>query len=174
MIKYIVLVLILLSVSCNSTKKQVKAVRIEESVEIFCPKDGDCSVSLIKNKSLSRRNDITGSIYYELTNNLKTDVIKFEYNKKVDTTLQDSHYREELLFEIPSDFDEIKLEDKELESVKMLFGKHCFCKGKAGIYLVKKGKIIIKKDEQKIFFNLEFEVENTDQKIKKITNSIKI
>ena len=108
-----------------------------------------------------------------LTDNSKTSIIKFEYNKTVDTTLQDNSYREEVLFEIPNQFKEINKENNELESVKMIFGKHCFCRGQAGIYSIKKGKLNILKENNTTSFNLEFEIPNIDHKIKIISESIK-
>ena len=172
MIKQTVLLLSFLSISCNCTKNQVNDV-VEKKHSTFCPSDGKCTTILIENKSLNIKMDGTGATYYELTDNSKTSVIKFEYNKTVDTTLQDNSYREEVLFEIPNQFKEINKENNELESVKMIFGKHCFCRGQAGIYPVKKGKLNILKENNTTSFNLEFEIPNIEHKIKIISESIK-
>ncbi|MFN7013096.1 MAG: hypothetical protein ACK4ON_02375 [Bacteroidia bacterium] len=173
MIKQAVLLLSFLSLSCNCTKNQVNDIVAAETVNTSCPSDGKCTTILIENKSLNIKTDEIGATYYELTDNSKTSIIKFEYNKTVDTTLQDNNYREEILFEIPNKFNEINLENDELESVKMLFGKHCFCRGQAGVYAIRKGKLNVIKQNNKISFNLEFEVPNIDHKIKLISESIK-
>jgi uncharacterized protein YjbK len=173
MIKQTILLLSFLSISCNCTKNQVIDVVIEKTHSTSCPLDGKCTTILIENKSLEIKTDGTGAIYYELTNNSKTSVIKFEYNKTVDNTLQDNSYREEVLFEIPNHFNKINLENNQLESVKMIFGKHCFCRGQAGIYTIKKGKLNIKKEDNTTSFNLEFEIQNIDHTIKKISEIIK-
>ena len=171
--KQTVLLLSFLSISCNCTKNQVKDNVVEKTTSNTCPSDGKCTTILVENKSLNIKMDETGATYYELTNNSKTSVIKFEYNKTVDTTLQDNSYREEILFEIPNQFNKINLENNQLESVKMIFGKHCFCRGQAGIYLIKKGKLNILKENISTNFILEFEIPNIDHKIKMISESIK-
>ena len=171
--KQTVLLLSFLSISCNCTKNQVHDVVVDKTQSTFCPSDGKCTTILIENKSLNIKMDETGASYYELTDNSKTSVIKFEYNKTVDTTLQDNSYREEVLFEIPNQFYKINLENNELESVKMLFGKHCFCRGQAGIYAVKKGKLNIIKEGINTSINLEIEISNIDHKIKKFSETIK-
>lgn len=173
MMKQTVLLLSFLSISCNCTKKQVNDVVVEKTFNTSCPSDGKCTTVLIENKSLNIKIDETGASYYELTDNAKTSIIKFEYNKTVDTTLQDNSYREEILFEIPNQFHKINLENNELDSVKMIFGKHCFCRGQAGIYPVKKGKLNILKVNNTTSFNLEFEIPNIEHKIKNISESIK-
>jgi hypothetical protein len=173
MIKQAVLLLSFLSVSCNCTKNQLSDKVAKEIVSNSCPSDGKCTTYLIKNKSLNIKTDEIGAIYYDLNDNSKTSIIKFEYNKTVDTTLQDNNYREEILFEIPNKIEEINLENNELKSVKMLFGKHCYCRGQAGIYIIKKGNLKIIREDKNISFNLEFEVPNIDHKVKKISESIK-
>ena len=173
MIKQAVLLLSFLSLSCNCTKNQVNDVVVEKTYSTSCPSDGKCTTVLIENKSLNIKVDETGASYYELIDNTKTSIIKFEYNKTVDTTLQDNSYREEILFEIPNQFNKINLENYELESIKMIFGKHCFCRGQAGIYSIKKGKLNILKENNTTSFNLEFEIPNIEHKIKIISESIK-
>jgi len=173
MIKHAILLLSFLSISCNCTKNQVNDVVIEKTDSATCPSEGKCTTILIENKSLDIKTDDTGAIYYELTNNSKTSVIKFEYKKTVDTTFQDNNYSEEIVFEIPNQFEEINLTDNELKSFKMLFGKHCFCRGQTGIYNIKKGKLNLKKDGKTTSFNLKFEIPNIDHAIKKISEIIK-
>jgi hypothetical protein len=173
MIKQTILLLSFLCISCNCTKNKVNDVVIEKTHSTSCPSDGKCSTILIENKSLDIKIDDTGAIFYELTNNSKTSVIKFEYNKTVDTTYQDNNYSEEVLFEIPNQFEKINLIDNELESVKMLFGKYCFCRGQAGIYKIKNGKLNLKREGKTTSFNLKFEIQNIDHTIKNISEIIK-
>lgn len=169
MIKQVILLLSILNISCNSTKEVIEKATILSD----CPRDGKCNVELFQNKSLNIKSDPIGSFYYELLDNSKTTVVKYEYIKTVDTLLQDNNYKEELLFEIPNEFREINLENKELESVKMLYGKHCFCRGQAGIYKVKNGKLIVTKTNSNIIFETDFDIPNIDQKIKTIKTIIK-
>uniref|UniRef100_UPI004049A6E7 hypothetical protein n=1 Tax=Flavobacterium sp. TaxID=239 RepID=UPI004049A6E7 len=145
---------------------------LEKSSISNCPSDGKCETVLLKNKSLKIQTDGTGSVYYALIDDPKTSVVKFEYNQTVDTTLQDNTYKEELLFEISNELRELKIENKELNTVKMLYGKHCFCRGQAGVYKVNNGKLIVTKKENSISFETEFSIPNIDQKIKTIKATI--
>ncbi|MFD2908368.1 hypothetical protein ACFSX9_06435 [Flavobacterium ardleyense] len=173
MIKQVILLLSALTISCTCIKKSSIESNIEQKSAADCPTDGDCTTVLFENKSLSIKTDDIGSIYYTLNDNLETSVIKFEYNKKIDTTLQDNSYREEVLFEIPNSFNiTTDLQNNELQSVKMIYGKHCFCRGQAGIYKVNQGKLNIIKDKNQIYFETDFEIPNIDQKIKKIKSTV--
>jgi hypothetical protein len=171
--KQAILFLSFLCMSCNCAKNQVNNSIVKKTSSSSCPNDGECTTSLIENKSLNIKTDATGAIYYELTDNSKTSIIKFEYNKTVDTTFQDNSYREEVLFEIPNQFDVINLKDDKLELVKMIFGKYCFCREQAGIYTIKNGELNVKKEEKITSFNLEFEIPKIDHKLKKISGIIK-
>lgn len=173
MIKQVFIFLSLFFTSCNCVFNHVNEKPFKKISISSCPIEGKCTATYIENKSLEIKFDDTGAIYYELNNNFKTSVIKFEYNKTIDTTLQDNFYNEELLFEIPNQFEEINLIDNELESVKMLFGKHCFCRGQTGIYKIKKGKLNLKREEKTTSFNLKFEIQNIDHTIKNISEIIK-
>jgi hypothetical protein len=45
----------------------------------------------------------------------------------------------------------------------MLFGRHCFCKGSAGYYMVKTGKLKISTEKEKTLYKLYFKVNNLPQ-----------
>jgi len=172
MIKRTFILLFILSISCNSTKK-INLAPVENNQKTTCPSDGACTTNIFKNKSLKINTDTTGALYYNLVDDAKTSVIKFEYIKTVNTTFQDNNYSEEIVFEIPNNLDEIVLENQELQTVKMLFGKHCFCRGQAGIYAVQKGKLQLTKNNTSISFKLNLEVPNSNHKITEISETIK-
>src|SRR5690606_4728531 len=101
-------------------------------------------------------------------------VVEFVYSVKGPEGTMDGDYSETLHFEIPNRNDEYSLSGEELKEIKLLFGKHCFCKGEAGYYNVKKGDIQLEKKEGYLSFDLYFIIEETSQKISSINHTLKI
>ena len=157
--------------NCSTSKKKSDML-IDLSDN--CPKNDKCTIVLHKNKSLNIKIDETGAKYFQLLDNEITSVIEYTYQKKVDETLQDANYTEDVIFEIPNDAKNINLVDKELQSTKMIFGRHCYCKGQAGYFNVMTGKLKLTKDSNQIYINLEFEVNEVPQEITSISKIIKL
>jgi len=106
-----------------------------------CPKDGTCQIELHKNKSLVVVYDNFGGMYYELKETDGKSVIHFQYNKTTEANLQDGHYREDLLLEINNNIKALNLQNAELQQTKLIFGRHCFCKGQTGYFKVVDGEL---------------------------------
>ena len=53
----------------------------------------------------------------------------------------DGGYREEIIFEVPTDLKDGIVSGKQILSTKALFGVFCYCKGKAGYYTINEGSI---------------------------------
>jgi esterase/lipase superfamily enzyme len=53
----------------------------------------------------------------------------------------DGGYREEIVFELPSDFKNETISGKQILQTKALFGVFCYCKEKAGYYTIQEGTI---------------------------------
>ena len=149
----------------NKTTENLKNVVLKNS---SCPEDGICTIEIIKNKSLLLKNDEIDALYYQMTDNDDTSIIKFEYQKNTEKELQDANYREELIFEIKNTDTYLKLENDNLKTIKMLFGKHCFCRGQAGYYNVKEGKFNLTKENGGYTISLNFITNEVPQVIKKI------
>lgn len=111
------------------------------SLESECPTEGECSVEILRDKSIDVKTDDIGKIYYSLQNAPGKTVIKYSYSKHTDTALQDDGYNEDILFEVNSDYTEFSYTDAALQDTKMLFGVMCFCRGKAGFYKVTEGSV---------------------------------
>ncbi|MFT4802125.1 MAG: hypothetical protein ACI93N_001901 [Flavobacteriaceae bacterium] len=136
-------------------------------------KEGDVSVNVSINSTLNLKDDTIGAIYpvIESGDNL---VIVFKYEEKAPEGIADGNYSETLHFEIPNNTTILNLADDELNNVKLLFGKHCFCKGDAGYYKVKKGKMKIVKTESDIYFDISFNVDETSTKLIRVAKYIKL
>ncbi len=148
-------------VSCSCKKTSISNFE-KATLKSDCPKDGTCSVEIIKNKSISIKKDEFGSIYYLLEDNLNTTVVKYSYSRTVKGDLQDAGYREEIVFEI--DENNKTLKNRELTKTNMLFGRFCFCRGQTGNYIVDNGELEIKDNT----INLNFTVSQVPQIIKNI------
>jgi len=161
--KTILLIVVLFSVfSCktiedttnvNSQSKEMTVKTLQK-----CPDYGDCKIEIYKNKSLLIKKDGIGKMYYELVDATTTSVVYFEYSRRMPEDLQDASYREEVVFEIDNKKDTANLTNTELKQVKMLFGKHCFCRSEAGYYNVNNGNLQYNYTNENLEFSLDFKV----------------
>ena len=161
------------SLSFCNCKKAVIEEKKAFSIESVCPQDGVCTIEVLKNKSLVVKTDDFGSTYFQMTDNEETSVIHYQYNRTVEEGLQDGQHREEVLFEINNSATELKLSNSELQSTKMLFGRHCFCKGQAGYFNVENGSLILQKKNDVITFELDFKIYKVPQLFEKVKASVK-
>lgn len=166
------LLLVLTSCNCkkNTTSKETTNTIIGNDE---CPENGICAIELLKNKSLIVKSDEFGKLYYNLGDNESKNVIRYTFNKDKDETLQDSGYREEIIFEINTNTSELNLSGKELQETKMLFGRFCYCKGATGYYKIEDGTLLLKKGKENLDLNLNFKITEVPQIVTKINRIIK-
>lgn len=159
--KAIVLSLFILISSCNCMKDSNKNTNLKESKIVLtsnCPEDGVCRLEIYKNKSIETKRDGIGKLYYNLIDNDSKSVVYFEYSRNVPEDLQDASYREEIIFEIDNNSTSQNLKDTNLKQVKMLFGKHCFCRSEAGYYNVSNGSLNYNFIKDNLSFTLEVKI----------------
>lgn len=138
----IAILLVFFSVmSCNCKKATTQKTTV--SITSECPKDGTCTVQLIKNKSIVVKKDEFGSIFYTLEDSDSKNVVQYTYKKTVKGDLQDANYREEIIFELNNQTDNLTLSDAALESTQLLFGRFCFCRGQTGNYKINQGNLTV-------------------------------
>ena len=162
-----------LTFGCTISKIAVKEPLKEIETTSICPEDGTCTSKIYRNQQLHIQVDETGALYYRLTDNKNTSVISYEYKKHTDSTLVDNHYSETILIEIDNNSKELNLKDKNLQNVKMLFDKQCFCRGQAGVYKITNGHLVFTKENELNTIQLEFEIQNSSQILKTIDFSVK-
>ena len=155
-----------LSFSCNA-KKEVKEKNGVVKTEIPCPKDGICTFEVMQNKSLNILQDEIKAFYPQISDGNKI-ILKFQYKRNEIPNTADGGYTELIYVELDANNLEIDLENSQLQEVKLLFARLCFCRGQTGYYKVKKGILSIKKEKDTYFFNLNFTVPQVPQ----ITTSI--
>lgn len=138
-----------------------------------CPEEGTCSVVVHKNKTLTVMDDGTGELYPHLEDGNNT-VIEYTYLKEGPENTADGNYSESIHFEIPAGIENLNKKDSALSEVKLLYGKHCFCRGEAGYYPINDGKLTLEKSADGMIFDLKFTVGKTSQVISHIRETVKI
>lgn len=151
----------------NTTMEQ-----IEGKTSTGCPEDGECSVVVHKNVTLKLKGDGTGAMYpeFEDGNNI---IVEYTYHKPGPENTADADYSETIHFEIPAGVDHISKENASLSDVKLLYGRHCFCRD-GGYFPVTEGKLLIEKTPEGIVFDLKFSTGNSNQVISHITETVKM
>lgn len=170
-----------LVLSCTPVKRtladtpQVDLNQSKFKINNYCPIEGDCKVNRLKNVSLVVSEVVDGNrgeMSYELVPSDDTDVVIYTYNKAVDDVLMDGFYREEIIFEVPKENVRLVLEHRNLQDLKMLFGRFCYCKGETGYYKVKRGTANVKYSDSRIRAHVDIQVLDVPQLIKKVNFTV--
>ncbi len=138
-----------------------------------CPEEGTCNVIVNKNKRLVIKEDGTGAMYPEILDG-ENMVVVYTYTKEGPQGTVDGNYSETIHFEIPANAENLSKENATLGDVNLLYGKQCFCRGEAGFYPIRKGKLMIEKTNNTLVIDLKFNVEKTSQVVSHITETVKL
>lgn len=157
MLKFFLFLSLILFGGCQTSKSTLSP---EYSGD--CPTEGICVVAVHEDKSLNILEDEFGAIYYTMVEKKESSVVHFKYDRNVDQQYVDGHYTEEILFEITNNTP-LNLSDTALQETKMIFGRHCFCKGQAGYYKVTSGTLNLIKNKKGTQFTLDFKVKDVPQ-----------
>ncbi|MBN4070165.1 hypothetical protein JYT76_00615 [Olleya sp. AH-315-F22] len=152
--------------SCNAKQKTLLKNKIENTSTI-CPQDGACTFEVLQNKSLKLLKDGIGELYPDISEGDKI-ILKFQYKRNEIPNTVDGHYSELIYVELDPNNLNIELENSELQEVKLLFARLCFCRGQTGYYKVKKGSLSIIKENENYQFKLEFKNDEVPQVITSI------
>lgn len=135
-----------------------------------CPEGGKCSVTILKNKSLTIKDDVTGKVYPEITDG-KNLIVHFNFLRQAPEGIADGNYAEDIYFEIPADQNQLQKKDSSLKDVNLVFGRHFFSP-EAGFVEINKGELKLQKKGNEIRFDLKFHEEEGKQLIDHITETI--
>ncbi len=173
--KNILLLFIVLFASCKST--QNLNFTLNEPIftkTVNCPDNGECTIELIPNTSLEFKKDEIGALYPVISEGEKT-ILKYTYNKNLVSKTQDSNYTEIVYAELNKTITEISLTSKELQTIKLYFGRLCYCKGETGYYPIKNGNFEIEKSgENAVKIEFDFNIKEVPQIISKISETISL
>ncbi len=138
-----------------------------------CPEEGSCSIVVHKNKHLVIKEDGTGALYPEIADG-ENMVVEYTYSKEGPEGTVDGNYSETIQFEIPAAVENLSKENATLGEVNLLYGKQCFCRGEAGFYPIRNGKLVVEKTNNTLVIDLKFKVEKTSQVVSHITETVKL
>ena len=171
--KNLLVLFIVLLTSCKSNQKfTISEVVFSETVN--CPNNGKCSIELIPNKALEFKKDEFGNSYPIITEGEKT-ILKYTYKRNPISNTQDSNYTELIYAELDKTISEFSLTSKELQTVKLYFGRLCYCKGETGYYPITNGIFKIEKSSKNaIKINIEFKIIEVHQIITKISETVSL
>lgn len=149
----------LAALSSCSTNKGVKTTNWlgkEVIMNSECPENGTCTATREVNKGL-KENVIETGVYPQIIEKENSILIQYEFNrKKSEGNYADDFHKEEIIFEIPAKSFKKEYKGEQLQEVKLIFGRHCYCKGSAGYFLIKEGTLKIDNSESKTKVNLTF------------------
>ena len=167
---YNFLLILFLFSACSPRQKLTKDIPVEMQ-NISCPENGNCTFELLKKSSLQIKTDNFGKIYPEVVPGDKL-VIKYHFKKNELKNIADNSYSEFIYFEINEDEEQLFLKDKELQNVKMLFGRICFCRDANGYFKVDQGNLYLFRNNNKLNFKLKFDMKKVPHIISYISESI--
>jgi hypothetical protein len=157
-------------IGCNSNKRVAEKEK-QVQLNINCPEGGNCVFEVLENSSLQLKFDDSGNLYPEVISGDKT-VIKFHYKKFEIENTADSSHSEYIYLEINKSEKQLILKDHELQEVKLLFGRICFCRGSMGYFKVTQGDLFLFNHNGKLQIDLKFKVNKVPQIITEIKENI--
>lgn len=173
--KNLLLLILVLFTSCKS--KQTIGFQLNEPIfeeTKNCINNGSCSIELIPHKLLEFKKDEFGNLYPIISEGEKT-ILKYTYRRNPVPNIQDSNYTEIIYAELDQTITRISLTSKELQTVKLHFGRLCYCKGQTGYYPITNGNFSIKKSgKDTLEIAIDFKINKVPQIISKISESVSL
>jgi len=160
----------ILITSCSSSKKQASKDQIPPP-RVNCPEGGDCTFEVLQKSKLALKTDQTGASYVEIEPG-ENVVIRYHFKKDPEPDVMDSSHSEYLYFEINPGRVEISLKDADLQKVKMIYGRVCFCKGETGYFPVRKGNLFVYQNDGDLLVRGAFSVKKVPQTLTEIDERI--
>lgn len=175
--KNLIVLSLLFLASCKSTQ-QVNSQVISNEIIITktenCPKNGTCSLELIPNKNLDFKTDEFGNLYPTINNGEKT-ILKYTFTKKSIENTADSNYTEIIYAELDKSYSNINLINSQLQTIKLHYGRLCFCKGESGYFPITNGVFNLSKSgKDSLTIDLNFSVKKIPQIISEIHETISL
>jgi len=168
---FFIIFLVSLLASCSANKDQTAENKVVlPPPHINCPEGGNCTFELLKNSRLDLKKDDIGKLYPEVTEGDKM-VVKFHYKKDEVKDVMDAGLSEYVYLEFDPADQQIILKDKELQKVKMVYGRICHCTDN-GYYQVQKGELFLFNKNGTVQIRSTFKVNKIRQVISQIDENI--
>ncbi len=175
--KYICLfILVLLVAGCKSSQINTSLEELNEKHTVLlsnCIDNAVCGIKIIPKSNLLIKEDEFKNTYIEFEKGNNT-IIKYELKKNEIPNVADAHYSEIIYLEIDNYNKSLYLKNEELQQVKMIYGRLCYCKGSSGYFKVNKGSLELILSKNKLSLNAKFKVENIPQLVTEIHENISL
>ena len=135
--------------------QNTKYISKTENLITNCPPEGTCTIRFNKNKGLALKTVNNYLAYNIIADNSKT-LVEFQYNSKQEDVAIDGGYREIVIFEIANSVNKLQLKDIDLQQCKMIYAQYSNVRGKAGLFKITSGELLLTKNENEIDFSLKF------------------
>jgi hypothetical protein len=169
-------ILVLLVVGCKSSQINTSLEKLNEKLIVTlsnCIDNAVCSIEVVPNTNLLIKEDEFQNTYIEFENGTNT-IIKYQLKKNELPYTADSHYSEIIYLEMDNYNKSLYLKNEELQQVKMIYGRLCYCKGSSGYFKVNKGSLELILSKNKLSLNANFNVENIPQIVSQINENISL
>jgi hypothetical protein len=138
---FIILIALIIS-SCKSQKDFDKNSNSGKIMSLTdCLPDAKCTLQITKDMGVIIKKDEIGKLNLLFESKPNTTAYHYIMSENHDQQYMDAGYREEIAFELPSNFKNGTISGKQLVESGALFGVFCYCKGKAGYYAITGGTI---------------------------------
>jgi len=138
-----------------------------------CNEDAQCSIEIIPNTNLILKQDEFQNSYVDFEKGDKL-IVKYEFKRNQLPYTADGQHIELIYFEMDKNTEQLLLTDKELQSVKMVYGRLCYCKGTSGYFKVTNGHLKLINNNEKMTIDLDFKVGKIPQLLSEINETIKL
>lgn len=168
--------LVLLVVGCKSSQINTSLEELYEKHTVLlsnCIDNAVCNIELIPKSNLLIKEDEFKNTYIEFEKGNNT-IIKYQLKKNELPNTADSHYSEIIYLEIDNYNKSLNLKNEDLQQVKMIYGRLCYCKGSSGYFKVNKGSLELILSKNKLSLNANFNVENIPQIVSQINEKISL
>lgn len=146
-----------LAASCNSTKGVVSTNWLGKTVTVksAIPENGTITATREFEKGLNLNG--FNELYPQPHFDPKAVLVQYEFNRNRSEDLYaDDFYKEEIFMEIPAEAFKKEYKNADLEQVKLVYGKHCYCKGEAGYYKITDGTLKVDHSDKQTKVKLSF------------------
>lgn len=174
MVRYFLFFLLILNIGCQSSRLNKSLLSLKEPRVITlesCPEKSNCTIEIIPHSTLIIKEDEFKNTYIEILKGPNT-IIKYQYKKDEIPNTADGYYSEIVYIETDNYDKNIHLKNEQLQEVKMVFGRLCYCKGTSGYFSVIKGELELTVKKNKLTLNTNFSVDNIPQIIANLNETI--
>lgn len=170
-------ILILLLINCKS-KKSANDFDKTLNKQLFilekCALDTQCSIEIIRNANIVIEKDELQKSFINIKKGDKI-IVKYEFKRNEPPNTADAHYSELIYFEIDKENKQLFLSNEALQSVKMIYGRFCYCKdGTSGYFSVKQGRLKLIRNNKELSIDLNFKMGKIPQLLTEIKETIKL